>query len=89
MNARDKVSFPFYRTLLDFDFVPTILQNPYLLTPKPSTKTETDDALIVFNQILDGYNRRGRQGYRQVGALFLTWEDDHLQCRNTEVGRNC
>ena len=89
MNARDKVSFTFYRTLLNFDFVPTILQNSYLLTPNPSTKTESDDARIVFNQALDGYNRRGRQGYRQVGALSFTWEDDYLQCRDTEVGRYC
>ena len=58
-------------------------------TPNPSTKTESDNARIFFNQTLDGYNWRGRQGYRQVGALFLTWEDDNLQCKNTEVGRNC
>ena len=89
MNARDKVSFPFYRTLLKFDFVPTILQNSYLLTPNPPTKSESDGARIVFNQTLDGYNRRGRQGYRQVGALFLTCEDDYLQHRYTEVGRHC
>lgn len=89
MNARDKVSFPFYRTLSNFDFVPTILQNPFLLTPNPFTEKESDDARIFLNQTLDGYNRRGRQGYRQVGALFLTWEDDYLQCGHTEVGRNC
>lgn len=89
MNARGKVSFPFYRTLLNFDFVPTILQNPFLLTPNPFTETESDYARIFLNQTLDGYNRRGRQGYRQVGALFLTWEDDYLQCGHTEVGRNC
>ena len=89
MNARDKVSFTFYRTLLNFDFVPTILQNSYLLPPNPSTKTESDDARIVFNQTLDGYNRRGWQGYRQVGALLLTWRDDDLQWENTEVGRYC
>ena len=86
MNARDKVSFPFYCAFLHFDSVPTILQNFYPSPPDKSTETGRDDARIIFNQTLDGYNRRGRGGYRQVGALFLTWEDDYLQCRNTEVG---
>ena len=89
MDARDKVSFPFYPTLLNFDFVPTILQEFSLLRPDSSTITERDDTPVVINQTLDGYNQRGRRGYRQVGALFLTWKDDYLQCRNTEVGRFC
>lgn len=89
MKARDKVSFPFYCASSRLDFVPTILQNFYPSTPDQSTDTGRDDARIIFNKTLDGYNRRERGGYRQVGALFLTWKDDDLQCRNTEVGRHC
>ena len=41
---------------------------------------------MVFNKTIDGHYRHGKTGYKQVGALFLTWKDDDMQCRETEVG---
>ena len=53
---------------------------------KSASEEQRDKARIIFNKTVDGHYRHGKTGYRQVGALFLTWEDDDLQCRATEVG---
>ena len=52
---------------------------------KKSASERRDDAKLVFNKTIDGHYRHGKTGYRQVGALFLTWEDDDMQCKETEV----
>lgn len=53
---------------------------------KPASETQRDEAKIVFNKTIEGHYRHGKTGYRQVGALFLTWRDDDMQCKETEVG---
>lgn len=40
---------------------------------------------ITFNKTLEGHYRHGATGYKRVGVLFLTWEEDDLQCKETEV----
>lgn len=40
---------------------------------------------ITFNKTLEGHYRHGKTGYKRVGVLFLTWEEDDLQCKETEV----
>ncbi|KAL8651409.1 MAG: hypothetical protein Q9210_003277, partial [Variospora velana] len=40
---------------------------------------------LTFNKTLDGHYRHGKTGYKRVGVLFLTWEEDDLQCKETEV----
>ena len=52
---------------------------------RSASEIQRDDAKIVFNKTIDGRYRHGRTGYRQVGALFLTWKDDDMQCAETEV----
>ncbi|KAL8662805.1 MAG: hypothetical protein Q9202_004406 [Teloschistes flavicans] len=50
-----------------------------------------DDLEITFNKTLEGHYRDGSTGYRRVIVLFLTWEEDDLQCKETEVDalRDC
>ena len=50
-----------------------------------ASEIQRDEAKIVFNKTIDGRYRHGKTGYRQVGALFLTWKDDDMQCKETEV----
>ena len=52
---------------------------------KSASETQRDEAKVVFNKTIDGHYRHGKTGYRQVGALFLTWKDDDMQCKETEV----
>ena len=54
--------------------------------PKSPSQAQAEQARIIFDKTLAGHYRDGRTGYRNVGALFLTWADDDLQCKNTEVG---
>lgn len=53
---------------------------------KSASEKQRDDARIIFNKTIEGHYRHGKTGYRQVGALFLTWKDDDMQCKETEVG---
>jgi hypothetical protein len=47
---------------------------------------EREEARIIFNKTLEGHYRHGTTGYRRVGALFITWEDDDMDCKQREVG---
>ncbi|KAL9604372.1 MAG: hypothetical protein Q9219_000560 [cf. Caloplaca sp. 3 TL-2023] len=52
----------------------------------PRDETEPYEELeITFNKTLEGHYRHGKTGYKRVGALFITWEADDLQCKETEV----
>ncbi|KAL8791923.1 MAG: hypothetical protein Q9195_005499 [Heterodermia aff. obscurata] len=53
--------------------------------PKSPSEALRDDARVAFEKTIDGHYRHGKTGYRQVGALFLTWADDDMQCKDTEV----
>ncbi len=46
---------------------------------------EREEARIIFNKTLEGQYRHGKTGYRRVGALFITWEDDDMGCKQREV----
>lgn len=54
---------------------------------KSASEKERDAAKLVFNKTIEGRYRHGKTGYRQVGALFLTWKDDDMQCKETEVDK--
>lgn len=52
----------------------------------PREETESYEELeITFNKTIQGHYRHGATGYKRVGALFVTWEADDLQCKETEV----
>lgn len=57
--------------------------------PRPA-KTQweerSEQAKIVFHKTIDGHYRHGNTGYARVACLFLTWLDDDMQCKETEVG---
>lgn len=53
---------------------------------KSASETQCEEARVIFDKTLAGHYRHGTTGYRNVGALFLTWKDDDMQCKNTEVG---
>ncbi|KAL8729574.1 MAG: hypothetical protein Q9166_004654 [cf. Caloplaca sp. 2 TL-2023] len=40
---------------------------------------------ITFNKTLEGHYRHGKTGYKRVGVLFLSWEEDDMQCKETEI----
>ena len=53
--------------------------------PKREALLQEEDAKIEFNKTLGGHYSNGKTGYDRVGALFLTWKDDDMQLRTTEV----
>ena len=53
--------------------------------PEREAKLQEEDAKIEFNKTLGGHYSNGKTGYDRVGALFLTWKDDDMQCKTTEV----
>ena len=53
---------------------------------KSASEKQRDEARLTFNKTIDGRYRHGKTGYRHVGALFLTWEDDDMHCKDSEVG---
>lgn len=69
--------------------VPPHSQNTHGSQPghrfKPSRQKLYEEAKITFNKTLKGHYRHGKTGYNRVGALFLTWKDDDMQCKATEV----
>lgn len=52
---------------------------------RPSQVKTNREAQITFDKTLKGHYRHGKTGYNKVGALFLTWENDDMQCKATEV----
>lgn len=58
-------------------------------TPRTATEEQFEEARIVFDKTIGSHYRRGKTGYRRIGALFLTWADDDMQYKATEVGRAC
>ena len=65
------------------------LQTPPYQTSQTSPKffdnEQYAEAQITFDKTLEGHYRYGKTGYKRVGVLFLTWEEDDLQCKETEV----
>lgn len=55
-------------------------------TSKLESEVQYDEARVIFNKTIDGHYRHSKAGYRKVGALFLTWKDDDMLCKETEVG---
>ena len=52
---------------------------------KSASETQCEEARVVFDKTIAGHYRHGGKGYRNVGALFLTWEEDDMQCKDMEV----
>lgn len=45
---------------------------------------QVEEAKITFDKVLDGHYH-GKSSYEKVACLLLTWQDDDLKCRETEV----
>ena len=60
-------------------------QPPHHHRAKSASEIQRDEARVIFDKTIDGQYRHGKTGYRQVGALFLTWVADDMQCKTTEV----
>ncbi|KAK0513636.1 hypothetical protein JMJ35_004000 [Cladonia borealis] len=58
-------------------------------TPPPKgpkdRKAQYERARVTFDKTISGHYRDGKTGYKDVGVLFITWEEDDLQCKETEV----
>lgn len=55
--------------------------------PVSASETGYKEARVIFNKTIGGHYRHGKTGYKEVAALFLTWKDDDMQCKATEVCR--
>lgn len=53
---------------------------------KKKWEEQNEEARITFHKTIDGHYRHGKTGYARVASLFLTWLDDDIQCKETEVG---
>ncbi|KAL8696952.1 MAG: hypothetical protein Q9224_002534 [Gallowayella concinna] len=51
----------------------------------PPFHESNEELEIAFSKTIEGHYRHGSTGYRRVGVLFLTWEEDDMQCKETEV----
>ncbi|KAL2037597.1 hypothetical protein N7G274_009710 [Stereocaulon virgatum] len=54
-------------------------------SPKNDDDEVYEEARLVFNKTIGGHYRHGKTGYREVGVLCLTWKDDDMQCKASEV----
>ena len=55
--------------------------------PKKPTelKAQYERARVTFDKTIRGHYRDGKTGYKDVGVLFITWEEDDMHCKETEV----
>lgn len=58
-----------------------------LSSDSPETQVLEDEARLIFNKTIGQKYRHGRTGYLRVGALFLTWEADDMQYKDTEASQ--
>ncbi|KAL8862366.1 MAG: hypothetical protein Q9178_001375 [Gyalolechia marmorata] len=61
------------------------LETPPHPAPPPTDEEPYEDLEITFNKTLEGHYRHGNTGYKRVGVLFISWEEDDMQCKATEV----
>lgn len=48
-------------------------------------KAQYERARVTFDKTIRGHYRDGKTGYKNVGVLFITWEEDDMHCKETEV----
>ena len=48
-------------------------------------KAQYERARVTFDKTIRGHYRDGKTGYKDVGVLFITWEEDDMHCKETEV----
>ena len=62
---------------------------PPLQTHPPRSPKERqaqyERARVTFDKTISGHYRDGKTGYKDVGVLFITWEEDDMHCKETEV----
>ncbi|KAF7508637.1 hypothetical protein GJ744_009029 [Endocarpon pusillum] len=73
------------RTTLSETTVDLGANTPSQPLPKSDDEEQKKQAQIIFSKTLQGHYSRGKTGYQRVGALFITWEGDDMQCKETEV----
>ena len=68
-----------------FNSVPAAASAPIYHRAKSASDIECEEARVIFDKTIAGNYRHGGTGYRNVGALFLTWADDDMKCESLEV----
>ncbi|KAL8895639.1 MAG: hypothetical protein Q9192_003523 [Flavoplaca navasiana] len=61
------------------------VQTPPHSTPPKPKEAAYEELEVTFNKTIEGHYRHGKTGYKRVGVLFITWAEDDMQCRETEV----
>lgn len=48
---------------------------------------QPEESRVIFNKTVSGRYREGEAGFEAVGVLLITWQDDDLFCRASEIPR--
>lgn len=48
---------------------------------------QREESRVIFNKTVSGRYREGEAGLEAVGVLLITWQDDDLFCRASEIPR--
>ena len=57
--------------------------------PKSDSKLRNDNFHEAFEKMMKSNYRKTNKPYERVGLLCLTWKDDDMQCKETEVDKLC
>lgn len=60
------------------------LESPPQIPDRTAWENKVEAAKMTFDKTLDGHYH-GKSGYRKVACLLITWEDDDMNCKETEV----
>lgn len=60
------------------------LESPPQSSNRTAWEKQAEDAKITFDKIVDGHYH-GKSGYKKVACLLITWKDDDMKCKETEV----
>ncbi|KAL8849660.1 MAG: hypothetical protein Q9221_005350 [Calogaya cf. arnoldii] len=61
------------------------VETPPQSLPPRKEQDSYEELEITFTKTIEGHYRHGKTGYKRVCALFLTWEEDDMQCKESEV----
>lgn len=60
------------------------LESPPQSSNRTAWEKRAEDAKITFHKTVDGHYH-GKSGYKKVACLLITWRDDDMKCKETEV----
>lgn len=62
------------------------LESPPQISNRTAWEKQAEDAKFTFDKTIDGHYH-GKSGYRKVACLLITWKDDDMKCKESEVSQ--